>query len=279
MIRATAVRGRGWGHPERLDNARRRGAAPSEANAREAPPLLLIIGPSGSDKSCLAQELDRNGLVRLLPTWTTRPPRLGETAPGSCPEHRFVASEEFDRLARSGFFAVTGQLLGLPDRYGLAYPPAPLDGRVDAVIARASAVAPLSAALDRRVLVYQVEDELERIEQRLLDRALPPGETVLRSASADDELAAGRLVAHKRFCNSGSVEQIVRSVATALASDTAPLPKHHPTRPGSEWRPASSRRWHWVGVAVACGAAMAGLLILALFVIVIVGLSSYGSNK
>src|SRR5215210_1953237 len=86
-------------------------------------PLLVIIGPSGSGKSSATRLLVNRGLVRVHPTWTTRPRRSDEHF-GS-PEHRFVDD-------------VT--LFGLPYRYGLPPIRRSNDLRADVVMLRAPLV-------------------------------------------------------------------------------------------------------------------------------------------
>ena len=64
-------------------------------NARR---VLVVIGPSASGKSSLVRELHRRRVIRVLPTWTTRPRRADERD-GSL-EHRFVSDERFGERAR-----------------------------------------------------------------------------------------------------------------------------------------------------------------------------------
>src|SRR3954451_6553773 len=137
------------------------------ADAPRMHPMIAVIGPSGSGKSSLVRELDRCGLVRLHPTWTTRPRRADESD-GSA-EHRFVSEEEFDALEAKGFFLATASLFGLPWRYGLPHVAAPAGERADLVMLRAPVVERVRRQLGLGVVI-QVVDEPARVAHRLRAR-------------------------------------------------------------------------------------------------------------
>ena len=54
--------------------------------------MLLLTGKSGSGKTTIADELERQFGLNVLKSYTTRPPRANDTS------HTFVSDEEFDRL-------------------------------------------------------------------------------------------------------------------------------------------------------------------------------------
>lgn len=95
-------------------------------------PVLVFIGPSGGGKSTVVRTLAREGVLRVHPTWTTRPRRADE-AWGSL-EHRFLSNPQFDYLCGRGFFVDTVSLFGLPYRYGLPPLRRTATGPVDTVM-------------------------------------------------------------------------------------------------------------------------------------------------
>jgi guanylate kinase len=184
--------------------------------------LLAIIGPSGVGKSSLLRELHLRQEVRAWSTLTTRPPRPDER--GGCLEHRFVGSEEFDRLAQEGAFVATGAIAGLPYRYGL--PNLACGPGLLALVLRANAIAEVKRAFPG-VLVYQVEDDLARTRRRLWARGLQPTEVAARLAGHHFELELGRRLCHRAFVNAASLPDLTDRVARALRTDlaTGPSPR------------------------------------------------------
>jgi len=177
-------------------------------------PVLAVIGPSGSGKSSVVRELHQRGLVRVRPTWTTRPRRHDEVH-GSV-EHRFASDATFDRLERSGFFIDTVTMFGLPHRYGM---PGPAVFGVDAaeiVMLRAPLVDRL-----RRIApdftVVQIEDSPAPTRRRLAQRNVDAVELRARLADNEQELALGRAVADFVFVNDNSIASLADRVAAVAA--------------------------------------------------------------
>ena len=176
-------------------------------------PLLIVIGPSGAGKSTIVRQLAGQGIITILPTWTTRPRRATER--GWCPEHRFVTDAAFASLDAVGFFRLTGHQDGLTHRYGL--PAVERFGMgIPAVIARAKYVPIL--ARDRSVLVYQVVAPPAVLAARLACREAPE-EVTARLAAMNAEIASGDAVSHRSFSNDGSLENVVAQMSTALSTD------------------------------------------------------------
>jgi guanylate kinase len=181
-----------------------------------ARPLLLVIGPSASGKSAVVRRLHGCGVVRVHPTWTTRPPRAAEA--GGALEHRFVSEREFDERTAGGFFLGTVQLPGLPFRYGLPAVERRDDGPIDTVMARAPFVPAFDEFFDNRI-VYQIEGTLDDARARLRERGSDAAEIAARLAVYDDEIAAGRALADRVFANDTTLDELVGRVVAALDRD------------------------------------------------------------
>ena len=189
------------------------------------PSVLVIIGPSASGKSSVLSELDRRGLVRVRPTWCTRPPRPDEEA--GTTNHVFVDDREFDRLDRGGFFLCTGGIQGLHYRYGL---PRFADGcgtALDTVILRADYVTMFRRHYPRAV-VYLVTAPHHDLTRRLGRRDDPPHVVAARVVANRHEETAGAALADRTFVNAGSVPELADAVKLGLVADGAlDHPSHH----------------------------------------------------
>ncbi|MBW3615961.1 MAG: hypothetical protein KY439_11755 [Actinobacteria bacterium] len=195
--------------------------SPSEpATAGRA--VLVIIGPSGGGKSTVVRTLARRQVLRVHPTYTTRPRRTDE-AHGSA-EHRFLSERQFDHLARRGFFADTVSLFGLAYRYGLPPLRTAAEGPIDTVMLRAPLVARFPAVVPAHV-VYQIEDRPERVIARLASRNSSNDDLDARMRDNQREVEAGRRIAHRVFRNNGSLAELVAAITAALRSDIGPAPK------------------------------------------------------
>jgi guanylate kinase len=183
----------------------------------EPRPVLVIVGPSGAGKSTLAAELHRLAVIRVHPTWTTRPVRPTEAANGSL-EHRFVSDVVFDRLDERGFFVDVARPFGLVHRYGLPRVRCRTTGPVDTVLLRATYLPRLAPHLGRTV-VYQVEAAADRIADRLATRDVSPAEIDSRLAHDDAQLETGRRLAHRILTNDGNVADLVAGACGGLATD------------------------------------------------------------
>ncbi len=179
-------------------------------------PLLLFIGPSGSGKSSLVRALVTRGVLRVHPTWTTRPRRADEVR-GSL-EHRFVDDASFDALATDGFFLDTVSLFGLPYRYGLPPVERSTDGRVDTVMLRAPLVARFVDVVREPVVVFQIEDRPGRMAERLRQRDVGEADVRCRVEDNGREIIAGRGIADRVFVNDGTFEALVDAVTSTLPS-------------------------------------------------------------
>lgn len=173
-------------------------------------PVLVIIGPSGSGKSSVVRMLAGRGVLRVHPTWTTRPRRPDERT-GSL-EHRFVSEATFDVLERQGFFLDTVSLFGLPHRYGLPPVRRSPGGPLDTVMLRAPLVERFTAFVPD-VHVVQVEDDPVRLRARLVARGCSPAELAARLRDNEAEIAAGRRIADRVLVNDGTLLDLAEAVA------------------------------------------------------------------
>ena len=176
------------------------------------PPVLLIIGPSGTGKTSVVRQLLRRGLITVTPTYTTRPRRADER--DGCDNHRFVTDEQFSWLEARGAFLGTATLFGLPHRYGLpALAEAP--GRVPTIVARA-AVTPAIVEHHPRHVIWQVEAPAERLLAAMVARRSPAPEIDARLRNLDAEVMAGRRLADAVFVNDGRLDVTVDAMEARL---------------------------------------------------------------
>jgi guanylate kinase len=242
-------------------------------------PVIVLIGPSGSGKSSSVRALSDRGVLRVHPTWTTRPRRSDE-ADGSV-EHRFVSEEEFDRLVANGAFLDTVALFGLPHRYGL--PPIywSSDGRMDAVMLRAPLVERFRKVVPD-IFVLQIEDVAERAAGRLRERGGSDLDLQARIHDNEREIIAGRTLADAVVRNDGTLDELVDRVAAEISSMHDRRWRGRPTSRRPAKGPGSARwayAWSAFGIVVAAILIMAGIAVVGFILLIVVMFNGYGSNK
>lgn len=173
----------------------------------------MIIGPSGSGKSSVVRALAGVGALRVHPTWTTRP-RRDDERDGSV-EHVFVSDADFDARDRAGGFLDTVAMFGLPYRYGLPPIDRAVDGRIDTVMLRAPLVERFARFVPDHV-VFQIEDDPARVEERLRARGGSADDLRARLDDNERELRAGRLVASRVFVNDRGIDDLAAAIRAAL---------------------------------------------------------------
>jgi guanylate kinase len=188
----------------------------SVAPQRTTAPVLVTVGPSGSGKSSVVAALAGAGVLCLHPTWTTRPPRAGETLDQG--GHRFVSDEEFDRAVEERRFMATGQMDGLPFRYGLPTFEPTSAGSIDTIAIRARYVPRLRATLPS-VVVYAFDAPSWVTDRRLARRGVTPIEVAARSRDNRDERIVAGVVADRTFRSVGGVHRVAARVERALLLD------------------------------------------------------------
>lgn len=179
-------------------------------------PLLVFIGPSGVGKSALVRELIASNLIKLLPTWTTRPKRPDEVSGES--EHHFASDTDFDDAIRKGEIIDAMPLFGLPYRYGLPRLETTLVGPVVTLMGRAHLMDRLRTHT-QNMRVYQIEADPQVVRRRLEERKHEGAELGDRWKLFDSELELGRVAADRRFINDGSVSSLYDDVRQAIEDD------------------------------------------------------------
>lgn len=181
--------------------------------------ILVVIGPSGVGKSTVFAPLRREGVVRLVPTWTTRKPRHYEDP--SDADHVFVDEAAFAAREREGLFLETVKLFGLEARYGLPREALDDDGRsIRVLMLRAMLLQRLPHYFPAH-RVYQVEAPRARVEAHLRTRLEHDGDIGSRLAGFDEELQAGRRLAHRVIDNGDTPERVVAQLRAWLREDFA----------------------------------------------------------
>ncbi|HYH36461.1 MAG TPA: hypothetical protein VD706_03110 [Candidatus Saccharimonadales bacterium] len=178
--------------------------------------LLVIIGPSGTGKTSALKLLHDQGVVEVTPSWTTRPARQDE-AEGTL-EHHFVDEAVFIRKKNEGYFLDAAQMFGLPYWYGLPKLEKPEGSRVATVMLQASLLPLMDKHYDNYT-VYQIEDEPEKVAQRLRERQAAGHDMGSRLEDYQAEITAGRTRAGRIFTNDSTLEDLAGKIATALIED------------------------------------------------------------
>jgi guanylate kinase len=181
-------------------------------------PVLIIIGPSGSGKSTIIRKLSTDQRVMVVPTWTTRQPRPDEKTNGI--EHTFVSESEFHEAKEKGLLLVTKQMFGLPFWYGLPVIHKPKDDVVPLIVLRESLIDVFSEHYPN-YLIYQIEDTLPRVNERLMARKIYGEEVGERLDNYEKEVKAGRKLAKRVFVNEGTAEEVAKELQSALIEDFA----------------------------------------------------------
>lgn len=185
---------------------------------KSADALLIIIGPSGSGKSSVIHELARREIIEVTPSWTTRPPRQGESE--NSVEHVFVSEQEFDKQRANGFFLEVVSLFDLPYRYGLPQVQAPKD-KLPLIMLRAPLL-PMVPKHYNNPTIYQIEDDQPRVEERLGRREAEGEQQGTRLQDYQKEVSVGRHSASRIFTNQADIISLATSIEVAIKQDFEP---------------------------------------------------------
>jgi len=173
---------------------------------------LVIIGPSGVGKSTMVQELSKQGVLVVWPTYTTRPARPDEKA---AIEHVFINKQQFADKKADGFFVSTVELFGLPYEYGLPRKQPKANGKVTCVMLRAPVIEQFAKHFNNFV-IYQIEADMNSVSERLQKREQEMGN---RLKNYQQELKLGRKLAARVFINDSDVNALTRQVKLAIVAD------------------------------------------------------------
>lgn len=179
-------------------------------------PVLIIIGPSGAGKSTIIRHLYEKGLIRINPTWTTRPPRPNEETEGI--EHKFVSEEKFNDKLLEGYFLEVVEMFGLPYRYGVPKFRPSTPSKISLVMLRASLI-PLLNKHYTTYTIYQIEDDLHKVKERLIARQQHGENMGTRLEDYEKEVQAGRKLAKRIFVNNQNSGQIATQIEKAMFED------------------------------------------------------------
>lgn len=183
----------------------------------KVPDLLVVIGPSGVGKSTVMSRLAAMGLIRVLPTWTTRPGRHYEVTGSS--DHVFCSNEAFDEQLRAGYFLDTVSLFGLEHRYGLPRLPKRNEGEpIPVLMLRSMLLARLSQHYSNYI-VYQFEAPFERVQAHMALREQHDGPQGTRLLDFERESKLGRSHAHRVIDTAPGVEAAVQQAVEFLERD------------------------------------------------------------
>jgi guanylate kinase len=149
--------------------------------------LLVLAGTSGAGKGTVGTRLrDRDRSLGWSVSWTTRPPRPGET---EGVDYHFVTREEFERLRDAGgfleWFEVYGDLKGTPAQFVQDRLAAGQDVMLEVDVQGALAV---KQAVPDALLVFVKAPSRAEQRRRLQERGTEGAEAIERRiARADDE--------------------------------------------------------------------------------------------
>lgn len=173
--------------------------------------IFIVSGPGGVGKDTVVRRvLERDPTLELSRSWTTRPPRPGETEA----DYHFVSAEQFsDNIQRGGFFE-WAEYLG--HMYGTPIPEVAQGADVVLVIEVQGAAQVLAKAADA-VMILIEPPSMDALAARMRARGDSEERIAARLGAADQELSIGRGLAQHVVVND-DVGRAATEVAGILAS-------------------------------------------------------------
>jgi guanylate kinase len=151
--------------------------------------LYIVSAPSGAGKTSLvAALLDADGQIRKSVSYTTRPPRPGET---DGRHYHFVAADRFEQMAQAGDFLESALVHG--NRYGTSrkWVEEQLAADTDIVLEIDwQGAAQVRRLMPAAISIFILPPSFEALMQRLNSRAQDPPDVIARRlVNAREEIA------------------------------------------------------------------------------------------
>ena len=151
--------------------------------------LYIVSAPSGAGKTSLvAALLDADGQIRKSVSYTTRPPRPGET---DGRHYHFVTADKFEQMAQAGDFLESALVHG--NRYGTSrkWVEEQLAADTDIVLEIDwQGAAQVRRLMPAAISIFILPPSFEALMQRLNSRAQDPPDVIARRlVNAREEIA------------------------------------------------------------------------------------------
>ncbi|MEJ2231235.1 MAG: guanylate kinase [Nitrospirales bacterium] len=179
--------------------------------------LFVVSGPSGVGKSTLCRHILKNiPDIRLSVSYTTRPPRSGET---DGKEYRFISEDEFRAKISEHAFAehaeVYGRLYGTPWKELEQDPGSNTDVLLDIDVQGARQV---MKTLQKAVTVFILPPSLEVLRARLVDRGTDTAdEQNRRFQKAQDEMRS--YTEYQYTIRNATLEQAIEELQAVIVAE------------------------------------------------------------
>lgn len=175
------------------------------------PGIVCLVGPSGSGKSFICDELEKNPIFKKIRALTDRPPREGEK---NGVEYNFVSPEKFQTAVEQKKLLESTQYAG--HNYGIAFKEIEgiwKEGRIGIKPVDIDGARAIKAAYPDRTLTIFIRRDKDELIKAIIERNSPTEDKVARIMSIDSEYANEHLCDFTVFNNGGldhAVGQILR---------------------------------------------------------------------
>ncbi len=179
--------------------------------------LFVVSGPSGVGKSTLCRHILQDmPEIRLAVSYTTRPPRTGET---DGKEYRFISEAEFRTKIEEHAFAewaeVYGQLYGTPWKELEQEPGSQMDILLDIDIQGARQV---MKTLQKAVTIFILPPSLETLKTRLSGRGTDSSEEQHRRfQKSQDEMK--HYSEYQYSIRNETLDQAIRELSSVITAE------------------------------------------------------------